>query len=331
MDGPFTNLSTYTISFINQRIEKVKGTLDLEKERLKKFQENDSSLHSFDKYDQMLKDSNADCIIVTTPNGLHPEHSIRALESGFHVVTEKPMAIKWEDGKSMVKAAKQNDKKLFVVKQLRYLETLSKLKKAIKSGRFGKIYYCNANVFWNRNQEYYDQAKWRGTSEFDGGAFMNQASHFFDLLVWLIGPVKTLFSFTDTLARDIEMEDTGAVALNWQSGTIGTVNVTMLSYPKNFESSITILGEKGTVKLSGNKLNIIESWNFSSPQDYDFEEGTEVEQEVSHSPFYRSVIEQINGNKSNTISGNEGLKSLELLVAAYKSSSKNEMVKLPLD
>ena len=170
----------------------------------------------------------------------------------------------------MVKACDDAGVELFVVKQNRRNFTLQLLKNAIEKGRFGRIYMVNVNVFWTRPQEYYDSAKWRGTWEFDGGALMNQASHYVDLLDWLIGPIESLQAYTATLARNIEVEDTGVVSLKWRSGALGSLNVSMLTYPKNLEGSITVLGEKGTFELVdwlSMKLNIGISWRKSQDTD----------------------------------------------------------------
>lgn len=183
----------------------------------------------------MLATTNADIVVLTTPSGLHPEQAIEVAESGRHVMTEKPMATRWHDGLRMVKACDDANVRLYVVKQNRRNATLQLLKQAVEQGRFGKIYSVSINVFWTRPQEYYDSAKWRGTWEFDGGAFMNQASHYIDLLDWLIGPVESVMAYTATLARDIEVEDSGVAVLRWRSGAMGTLNVSMLTYPKNME------------------------------------------------------------------------------------------------
>jgi UDP-N-acetyl-2-amino-2-deoxyglucuronate dehydrogenase len=160
--------------------------------------------------------------------------------------------------------------RLLVVKQNRRNPTLQLLKRAITEKRFGKIHMVHINVFWNRSQEYYDQAAWRGTWEFDGGAFMNQASHYVDLLEWLIGPIDKVHAMMST-ARNIEVEDTGVVNIKWRNGALGSMSVSMLTYPKNFEGSITILGEKGTVRIGGVAVNDIQHWKFSETKDYDHE------------------------------------------------------------
>ena len=152
----------------------------------------------------LLEHTTADCVILTTPSGLHPAQAIEVAAAGRHVITEKPMATRWKEGCAMVEACDKAGVRLFVVKQNRRNATLQLLKRAVEQKRFGQIYSVAINVFWTRPQAYYDSAKWRGTWEFDGGAFMNQASHYIDLLDWLIGPVESVMAYTGTLARDIE-------------------------------------------------------------------------------------------------------------------------------
>lgn len=209
----------------------------------------------FNSLEALLANSRIDCAVLATPSGLHPEQAIRIAKAGVNVMTEKPMATRWSDGVAMVKACDESGVRLFVVKQNRRNATLQLLRQAIDKGRFGRIYMTTINVFWTRPQTYYDSARWRGTWEFDGGAFMNQASHYVDLLDWLIGPVESVMAYTGTLARDIEVEDSGVACLKWRNGGMGSINVTMLTYPKNLEGSITILGEKGSVRVGGVAVN----------------------------------------------------------------------------
>lgn len=290
----------------------------------------------YTRFEALLSDSNADIIVLATPSGLHPEQTIMAAEAGFHVMTEKPMATRWLDGKRMVAACDQSGVWLFVVKQNRRNTTLQLLKRAIEKQRFGRIYMVNINVFWTRPQEYYDSAKWRGTWEFDGGAFMNQASHYVDLLDWLIGPVESVQAYTATLARNIEVEDTGVMNIRWRSGAIGSMNVTMLTYPKNFEGSITIIGEKGTIRVGGVAVNEIQHWEFSEPDEDDERikvasyETTSV-YGFGHPLYYDNVIRVLRGEAEPETDGREGLKSLEILIACYRSARDGKRVSLPLD
>ncbi|AHB47203.1 oxidoreductase [Hyphomicrobium nitrativorans NL23] len=283
----------------------------------------------------MLAKTNADCIVLTTPSGLHPQQTIQAAAAGFNVMTEKPMATRWKDGLDMVEACDRAGVKLFVVKQNRRNATLQLLKRAVEARRFGRIYSVAINVFWTRPQDYYDSAKWRGTWEFDGGAYMNQASHYIDLLDWLIGPLESVMAYTATLARDIEVEDTGVAALRWRSGALGTLNVTMLAYPKNYEGSITILGEHGTVRVGGVAVNEIQHWEFSEklPEDDEISKANYATTSVygfGHPLYYDNVINVLNGRAEPETDGREGLKSLELLIALYLSARDGKRVALPL-
>ena len=284
----------------------------------------------------LLAASDADIVVLATPSGLHPEQAIQVAASGRHVMTEKPMATRWEDGKRMVQACDNAGVRLFVVKQNRHNATLQLLKHAVENGRFGRIYMVNVNVFWTRPQSYYDSAKWRGTWEFDGGAFMNQASHYVDLLDWLIGPVESIYAYTATLARNIEVEDTGVAAVRWRAGTLGTINVTMLTYPKNLEGSITIIGEKGTARIGGVAVNEIQQWEFAEPADEDRQVKTASYQTTSvygfgHPVYYDNVIKVLRGEAEPQTDGREGLKSLEVLIAIYRSARDGHRISLPLE
>jgi UDP-N-acetyl-2-amino-2-deoxyglucuronate dehydrogenase len=222
-------------------------------------------------------------------------------------MTEKPMATRWRDGKRMVHACDQAGVHLFVVKQNRRNGTLQLLKRAVEKGRFGRIYMVTINVFWSRPQSYYDSAPWRGTWEFDGGAFMNQASHYVDLLDWIIGPVESVQAYTATLERNIQVEDTGVVSIRWRTGALGSMNVTMLTYPKNLEGSITVIGEKGTVR--------------ETTSVYGF----------GHPLYYDNVIQSLRGEAVPDTDGREGLHSLEILIATYQSARDGRRVALPLE
>jgi UDP-N-acetyl-2-amino-2-deoxyglucuronate dehydrogenase len=283
----------------------------------------------------MLGSTTADCVVVTTPSGLHPTHVTQIAQSGLHVMTEKPMATRWSDGQAMVSACDKAGVRLFVVKQNRRNRTLQLLRRAVDGNRFGRIYMVSVNVFWTRPQAYYDSAAWRGTWEFDGGAFMNQASHYVDLLDWLIGPVESVMAYTGTLARNIEVEDTGVAALRWRNGAMGSINVTMLTYPKNLEGSITILGERGSVRVGGVAVNEIQHWEFAEPDPMDEELKEASYQTTSvygfgHPLYYDNVIRTLRGECEPETDGREGLKSLELLIAMYLSARDGKRVNLPL-
>lgn len=283
----------------------------------------------------MIEKVDLDLVILCTPSGLHAEQTETCAKKGINVMTEKPMATRWNDGIRMVKVCDQAGVRLFVVKQNRNNPTIKLIKRAIKENRFGKIHMVQLNVFWSRPQSYYDQAPWRGTWEFDGGALMNQASHYIDLLDWLIGPIDKVQSMIST-TRDIEVEDTGVINIKWRNGTIGSASVTMLTYPKNLEASITILGEKGSIKVGGVAVNDIQHWEFDESKEYDSTIKEVNYQTTSiygfgHPLFYENVIEVLRGNAEPETDGREGLQSLEVLVAAYLSAKDGKVVSLPLE
>jgi UDP-N-acetyl-2-amino-2-deoxyglucuronate dehydrogenase len=287
------------------------------------------------RYEDLLRESGCDLVSLCTPSGLHAQQAILAARYGRHVMTEKPMATRWQDGLDMVRACDDAGVRLFVIKQNRRNATLQLLKRAVTEKRFGKIYMVHMNVFWSRPQEYYDSAPWRGTWEMDGGAFMNQASHYVDLLEWLIGPVADVQAMTATQARDIEVEDSGVLNVRWRNGALGSMAVTMLTYPKNLEGSITILGVKGTVRVGGVAVNEIQIWDFAEPRDYDArvrEAGYETTSVYGfgHPLYFKNVIDVLRGEAEPDTDGREGLKSLELLIAAYVSARDGRTVSLPL-
>ncbi|NBU77284.1 MAG: gfo/Idh/MocA family oxidoreductase, partial [Planctomycetes bacterium] len=262
-----------------------------------------------------------DLVVLATPSGLHPGQVITSAEAGLHVCTEKPMATRWADGVAMVKACDKAGVHLFVVKQNRFNSTLQLVKRQMEAARFGRLAMVAVNVFWQRPQSYYDQDSWRGTWEFDGGALMNQASHYVDLLDWLVGPVESVSASIATLGRSIEVEDTAALQLRWRSGALGTMAVTMLTYPKNLEGSITLLGETGTVRIGGPAVNKIEHWAFAdqSPDDAEVEKASYATTSVygfGHLPYYANVLDALQGKEEAQCDGREGLKSLELLIGA---------------
>ncbi|MDQ8165069.1 MAG: Gfo/Idh/MocA family oxidoreductase [Gemmatimonadota bacterium] len=284
---------------------------------------------------KLLAEAPCDAVVIATPSGLHPAHGIAVARAGKHVICEKPMATSLKGADDLVRACDEARVQLFIVKQNRLNPAIQLLKRAVDKGRFGRIYMANTTVLWSRPQEYYDQAPWRGTWEFDGGAFLNQASHYVDLMQWLVGPVDSVMAKTATLARRIESEDSGIAALKFRSGALGSIVVTMLTFPKNLEGSITILGEKGTAKVGGTAVNKVEHWSFA---DYDDDDKL-VDQAATaptsvygfgHEGYYRNVVAALRGHERPDTDGRGGRKSLELILAIYESARTNRDVALPL-
>jgi len=289
----------------------------------------------FDSLDALLAGSDADIVALTTPSGLHPQQAIACARAGRHVLSEKPMATQWDAGVAMVRACRDAGVKLFVVKQNRLNATLQLLKQAIDGKRFGRIHMVTVNVFWTRPQSYYDDAPWRGRWDLDGGAFMNQASHYVDMVDWLVGPVDNVHAYTATQLRDIEAEDSGVMSLRLRAGGLASINVSMLTYPRNLEGSITVLGERGTVRIGGVAVNRIEHWEFDEhrPEDDTAKDASYAPTSVygfGHPLYYANVIDTLRGQAHAQVDGYEGLRSLEVIIAAYRSARDGVRVGLPL-
>lgn len=290
---------------------------------------------SFSDYAEMLRVAECDAVAICTPSGLHSAHGVAAARAGKHVITEKPMAITLEQADALVAACDGAHVTLFVVKQNRLNPPIQLLKRAVEKGRFGRIFLANATVRWQRPQEYYDAAPWRGTWEFDGGAFMNQASHYVDLIQWLLGPVESVIAKTATQARRIEAEDSGAAIVRFRSGALGVIEVNVLTYPKNLEGSLTVLGERGTVKIGGTAVNKVEHWEFADadPDDALVPGSATSPSSVygfGHEGYYRNVLAVLTGAAKPDTDGRAGRKSLELILGIYESAKTGREIPLPL-
>ena len=290
---------------------------------------------AFATLEEMLAAVPSDLVSVCTPSGLHPQHGMVAARAGRHVLTEKPMAISLAGADELVQACDGAGVHLFVVKQNRLNPPVQLLKRAVDKGRFGRIYSANVTVRWTRPQEYYDAEPWRGTWEFDGGAIMNQASHYVDLMQWLVGPVESVMAKTATQARRIEAEDSGMAVLKFRSGALGVIEVTVLTYPRNLEGSITILGERGSVKIGGTAVNRVEHWLFAEYDDDDklVEAANTNPPNVygfGHEGYYRNVLPVLHGEAKPDTDGRAGRKSLELILGIYESARTGCDVPIPL-
>ena len=309
---------------------------DIDAERARRAGE-EHGVPCFRSIEDMLRGAGDEIDIVTicTPSGVHAANGVVAARAGKHVVTEKPMAISLAQADELVKACDDAGVQLFVVKQNRLNPPIQLLKRAIDKGRFGRIYLANVTVRWQRPQEYYDAEPWRGTWEFDGGAIMNQASHYVDLIQWLVGPVESVMAKTATQARRIEAEDSGVGLLKFRSGALGVIEVNVLTYPRNLEGSITILGEKGTVKIGGTAVNRVEHWIFADYDDDDklVEAANTNPPNVygfGHEGYYRNVLAVLRGQAKPETDGRAGRKSLELILGMYESAKVGREVPIPL-
>ena len=272
--------------------------------------------------------------VIAVPNGLHAEVGVQCARAGLHIVVEKPLAVRLDDGIALVQSCRENQVELFLIHQNRFNAPVQSLYEAVVAGRLGRIYSLYANVFWTRPQSYYE-GSWHGTKDMDGGAFYTQASHYVDLLQWLAGgPPRRVWSQLRTLARNIETEDCGVAFLEWDpDNIIATVNVSMLCYPKNLEGSLLVLGEKGSVKIGGTALNQIEIWQLEDEADSlnhcSIGYKTDSVYGFGHQNLYAAIAARFRGEaqqqsaEAALICGDSILDNLRILDAIQRSAQEN--------
>ena len=281
---------------------------------------------------EMMQKIEPDVVSVLTDSGSHADVVVSLAPYGKHIVVEKPIALTLDDVDRMITTCDRNGVKLFVVQQNRFNVPVVKLREALDEGRFGKLVMGTVRVRWCRTQEYYDQDKWRGTWERDGGVISNQAIHHVDLLSWMMGDVESVFAKSSTALVDIETEDTAAVIVRFRNGALGIIEATTATRPKDLEGSISVLGEKGTVEIGGFAVNEMKVWNFTEAQDNDAE--TLEKYSVNppnvygfgHKAYYDHVVDCVVNKKQQLVDGLEGRKGLELISAIYESVETGQEV-----
>ena len=285
-----------------------------------------SNVKIYTDYMEMLKNEDIDVVTIATESGYHAKHAIDCMNNGTHVLIEKPMALSVEDADRMIALGREKNLKICVSHQNRFNPPIQKLRRAIEEGRFGRIMNGTARILWTRDNNYYKQAPWRGTAELDGGTLMNQCIHNIDLLQWMMGSeVERIHAERETFLRDIEMEDFGAILIRFKNGAIGIIEGSAVVYPKNLEETLSIFGETGTVVIGGLAVNEIKTWQFADERDYDKQqEETEIDNVYGegHTPLYKDFIDAINNNTEPLINGEEGKKSMEIILKAYEVSPK---------
>jgi len=278
-------------------------------------------------FNEMLGHVQADVINIATPHAMHAEMAVEALNKGFHVLVEKPMALSLIDGERMNEAAHRAGKKLWVVKQNRYNVPVQFADRAIREGHLGTIFMVKCDILWNRYQGYYDDSPWRGKLALEGGALFTQASHFIDLLIWWCGDIEMATGHAETQNHRIETEDSGAAVLRFSKGAMGSLVWTTCVFRKNLEGSITLIGEKGTIKIGGEYLNKLEHWDVpgmpldtevaftDTPNSYGKYQGTSS----NHDKVIDAIVAELYGKSGLTVEGLEGLRSIRAIEIIYRS------------
>lgn len=305
---------------------KLSAVCDIDSAKAKKLGEK-YNVPYFTNMHQMMEQmgNEIDVISILTPSGDHAQHTVEMSRYKKPIVVEKPMALTLEDADRMIEACDQAGIRLFVVKQNRFNLPVKKLREAVDAGRFGKLVMGTIRVRWCRTQEYYDQDKWRGTWQYDGGVFANQAIHHVDLLQWMMGDVESVFAKSTRALVNIEAEDTGVVVLKFKNGALGVIEATTATRPKDLEGSISILGEKGTVEIGGFAVNEMKTWNFVEKLEEDhlvcekYKVNPPNVYGFGHTEYLNDVVKAIKSGNAALVQGLEGRRSLELVTAIYES------------
>lgn len=290
-------------------------------------------------YSQMLETEKPELVAICTESGKHGKIAIDCIHAGANLIIEKPMTLSLVEADEIITLAEEKNLKVSACHQNRFNKSIMKIREAVDQKRFGKLLHGTAHVRWNREKSYYTQAPWRGTWEQDGGALMNQCIHNIDLLRWMMGDeIIEVVGMTDNLLHEyIEAEDIGIALIKFKNGSYGIIEGTTNVHPTNLEETLYIFGDKGTVKVGGKSVNLIEEWLFSDQLDdpasvkENFHEMPPTVYGFGHKPLYEDVINAIREDRAPFVTAEDGRRALELVLAIYKSSAEGRIVKLPLD
>lgn len=293
----------------------------------------------YSDYREMLSEIQPELVAIATESGKHAQIALDCISAGCNVIIEKPIALSIADADAIITAAKTKGVKVCTNHQNRFNKAVQRTRAELEAGHFGKLLHGTAHILWNRGRSYYEQAPWRGTWAQDGGTLMNQCIHNIDLLRWMMGgDVDEVFAYTDNLQHDyIEAEDLGMALVKFSNGSYGMIEGTSNVYPQNLEETLYMFGTDGTVKLGGKSVNVIEAWAFRDAQ----EDAEEVKAQFhenppniygfGHTPLYADMIDAIENDRAPYVTGEDGKRALELVLAIYASAASGKPVKLPLE
>lgn len=280
----------------------------------------------YDSLAKMLESEEFDVLCVTTPNGLHYEQSIMGLDAGKHIVVEKPMALTKANCERIIYRALQASKHVFCVMQNRYSPPSQWIKELLEERILGEIFMVQINCYWNRDDRYYQKSGWKGKRDLDGGTLFTQFSHFIDIMYWLFGDIKDIQSKFNNFnhSDSIEFEDSGFINFNFVDGGMGSINYSTSVWDSNFESSLTVIGEKGTIKIGGQYMNEVELCNIKGyampelpPANPANNYGNYKGSAANHNFIFENVIEVLKEGKPVTTNALEGMKVVDIIERIY--------------
>ena len=299
--------------------------------------EKDTSIRHYTDYRKMLEENEIELVGIATESGIHAEIALYCIDHGVNCIIEKPIAMSIRDAEEIIRRSEEKGVKVAACHQNRFNVAVQELRRALEAGRFGRLSHGSIHVRWNRDENYYTQAPWRGKWASDGGALMNQCIHGIDLLRWMLGDeVEEVYGQTRQQFHDyLEAEDVGMAVVKFRNGAVATIEGTTNVYPRNLEETLYIFGEKGTVKLGGKSTNNIDVWQFADETEADarnrgLQEQTSNVYGNGHSSLYADMIQAVQENRKPYVDAVAGRNALELVLAVYKSQKTGLPVKLPL-
>ena len=315
-----------SIQFLGNKKMRIVGICDINKAKLNTLKKKIKT-NFYSNYDQAIKSSKPDTVIVLTPSGYHANHILTALRYRCNVIVEKTMCLKIDDAKKIIKFSSRYKKRVFVVMQNKFNLPFTKLRNDIKIGKFGKFFHASVIVRWMRDQSYYDQDSWRGKWKFDGGVVCNQASHHLDLMRTVMGePISVIAKGFKHLAK-IQCEDTALILFKFKNKKTGIMEATTAMRPFNIEGSFSLMGTKGSAKIGGFALNEITYYNLKQKvKKYRYKTNPRDVYGFGHKKFYEHFLNAIKKNKTSEFECIEAIKTVKLINAIYKSIETNKEV-----
>lgn len=329
-------------ALVHKDVLKITALCDIIPENMEKLarmipEERRSQIKLYTDYQVMLKEIAPELCAIATESGNHAEIALSCIDAGAHVIIEKPIALSLKDADAIIDSGKAKNRVVCACHQNRFNRSIQKVREAVENGHFGRMLHGTAHIRWNRGEEYYRQAPWRGTWKQDGGALMNQCIHNIDLLRWMMGDdITEVFAYTDKLSHPyIEAEDIGLALVRFSNGSYGLIEGTTNIYPRNLEETLYLFGERGTAKVGGKSVNVIEEWLFADKDDAEQVKGEFCENPPNvygfgHTPLYGDVTEAIRRNCRPYVDGEAGRRALELVLAIYRSAKEGKPIKLPM-
>lgn len=317
------------------------GLCDLDTEKAKAFREEMNIPEETPVYAdslELMDREKPELVAIATSSGDHAKIAVEAIRRGIHVIIEKPVALSMKDADAIIAEAEKYQVKVCVNHQNRFNPTIRKIREAVEEGKLGKLTHASAAIRWFRGESYYKQAAWRGTWKEDGGALMNQCIHDIDLMIWMLGgePDEVFGYVANNTHPYIEAEDLGMAVVHFKNGCIGKIEGSTSVYKNGLEETLTVFGEKGTVRAGGMSVNHMDVWNVEGEEERlaalqkECNEDPENVYGNGHTPLYRDMIGAITEDRDPLVSAKEGKKALEVILAIYKASRTHQSVQLPL-